>query len=270
MKENLPLITRSWLRRDFVDLGVTPGQTVMLHVSVRAIGWIVGGPDVVLDALLDMLTPEGTLMMYVAWEDRTDDWPAWSAERQAAYRAECPAFDPATSRAHRPWSILGEYLRTRPGACRSANPSASMVAMGARAQWLTADHPLDYGYGPGSPLARLCEIGGQVLQVGVPPETVTLLHYSEHMAEVPGKRIVRHQVPILKDGRRTWIEIEEFDTSDGIVDWPEDYFGVIVNEHLAAGRARTGCVGAARAHLFDAANLHRHAVGWMERSFSAA
>ena len=41
----------------------------MLHASVKAIGWIVGGPDVVIQALLDVLGEEGTLMMYVGWED---------------------------------------------------------------------------------------------------------------------------------------------------------------------------------------------------------
>ncbi len=267
MKNDLPLVTRSHLTRDFRDLGVRPGQAVMLHVSVRAIGWIVGGPDVVLDALLDVLTPEGTLMMYVAWEDRTDDMLAWCAERRAAYVAECPPFDPERSRANRRWSILTEYLRTRPGAFRSANPGASMAAIGARARRLTENHPLDYGYGPGSPLAKLCEIGGQVLQVGVPAETATLLHYSEHVADVPGKRIVRTPVPIMKDGQRIWIEIEEFDTGAGIVDWHEDYLAVIVNEYLATGKARSGMVGAARAHLFDALDLHHYAVGWMERTF---
>ena len=36
--------------------------------------------------------------------------------------------------------------------------------MGARAQWLCAEHPLHYGYGPGSPFAKLIEAGGKVLK----------------------------------------------------------------------------------------------------------
>lgn len=267
VKQEPPLVTRSQLIHDLENLGVEAGQTLMLHVSVRAIGWVVGGPDVVLDALLDVLTPEGTLMMYVAWEDSTEDFHEWPSERQAVYRAECPAFDPRTSRAYRKWSILTEYLRTRPGACRSANPGASMAAVGAKAHWLTRHHPLNYGYGPGSPLAKLCEIGGQVLQIGVPLSIVTLLHYSEHVADVPNRRVVRYPAPIVRQGRRTWVEIEEFDTASGIVDWEGDYFETIVGEYLTTGRARSGKVGAAPSHLFDAADLHRYAVAWMEGSF---
>jgi aminoglycoside 3-N-acetyltransferase len=269
MKSNLPLVVKSQLVRDLTALGVRPGQVIMLHASVKAVGWIVGGPDVILDALLELLGPAGTLMMYVSWEEDIEDFYLWSPTRQAAYLAECPAFDQATSRAHRSWSILTEYLRTRPGAYRSGNPGASVAALGARARWITADHPLQYGYGPGSPLAKLCEAGGVVLLLGAPLDAVTLLHYSEHVAAVPNKRLARYKVPLLQEGERIWVDVEEYDTGTGIVDWEGgDYFPVIVSEYLAAGHGRTGTVGAARSYLLDAAELHQFAVAWMERTLS--
>jgi len=77
--------------------------------------------------------------------------------------------------------------------------------------------------------------------------------------------VPRYPAPILRQGERTWVEIEEFDTAEGIVPWKADYFETIVGEYLAAGRGRSGKVGAARSHLFDAADLHRYAVEWMER-----
>lgn len=266
MESGLPFVAKSQLVSDLAGLGVCLGQVLMLHASVKAVGWIVGGPDVVLDALLEVLGPTGTLMMYVGWEEDIEDFGQWSPQRQAAYLAECPPFDPATSRAHRKWSILTEYLRTRPGAYRSGNPGASVAAVGARAQWLTEGHPLQFGYGPGSPLAKLCEADGKVLLLGAPLDAVTLLHYSEHMAAVPHKRSVRYKVPLLRDGERVWFDVEEYDTSRGIVDWGGgDYFPTIVGEFLAAGNGRAGMVGAARSYLFDAAALHRFAVEWMER-----
>jgi aminoglycoside 3-N-acetyltransferase len=269
MNAKLPLVAKNRLVSDLSDLGVRPGQVVMLHASVGAVGWVVGGPDVVLDALMEVLGPTGTLMMYVGWEEDMEDFFLWSAERQTAYLAECPPFDPATARAHRKWSILTEYLRTRPGASRSGNPSASVAAVGAQAAWLTADHPLQYGYGPGSPLAKLCQAGGAVLLLGSPLDAVTLLHYSEHMASVPNKRVARYRVPLLRDGERVWVDVEEYDTGSGIVDWEGgDYFPVIVAEFLAAGSGRTGRVGAAVSHLLDAATLHRFAVEWMERNLA--
>ncbi len=269
-RAELPPVTYSQLVDDLSCLGVSTGQTVMLHVSVRAIGWIVGGPDVVLRALLDVLTPAGTLMMYISWEDTTETMPHWPAERQAVYLAECPPFDPHRSRAKRSWSILTEYLRTWPGAHRSANPGASVVAVGAAAAWLATDHPLQFGYGAGSPLDKLCQSGGSVLLLGSPLDSITLLHHAEHMANVPHKRIARYQVPLLHDGRRVWVDVQEFDTSAGIVDWSGgDYFPVIAQAFIDTGRARTGQVGAARSYLFDAAALDRFAVQWMEREFGS-
>jgi len=240
----------------------------MLHASVKAVGWVVGGPDVVLQSLLDVLTSAGTLMMYVGWEENGYNLADWPEEKQRAYREESPPFDPATSRAHRKWSILTEYLRTWPGARRSDHPRASVAAVGPRAQWITADHPLQYGYGAGSPFARLCEAGGQVLLLGAPLDSLTILHHAEHVARVPNKRVVRYEMPLLRDGERVWGQIEEFDTSNGIVDWEGDaYFELIAHEFLLSGRGRTGTIGAAASYLFDATALTEFGIEWMESHF---
>ena len=80
----LPPITKTRLVTDLKKLGIASGDTLMLHASVKAIGWIVGGPDIVIQALLDVLGPEGTLMMYVGWEDSPYDLKNWSRELQQA------------------------------------------------------------------------------------------------------------------------------------------------------------------------------------------
>lgn len=263
-----PLVTRSRLTRDLIHLGVRRGDTLMLHASVRAVGWIVGGPDVVLLALIeDVLGQQGTLLMFVGWEDDPYHLEEWPEERRQAYRDELPPFDPATSRAdRRNMGILAEYLRTWPGACRSDHPF-SYIAVGARACDLTRDHPLCYRDGEDSPLAKLCAGGGRVLLLGAPLNTLTILHHAEFLARVPNKRVVRYKLPVLREGRRVWVEVEEFDTSLGIVDWEDDYFIAIATEYLATGRGTSGRVGSAPSHLFDAADLRDFGVAWIERTF---
>ncbi|MFP3985237.1 MAG: aminoglycoside 3-N-acetyltransferase [Candidatus Bathyarchaeia archaeon] len=264
--ELLP-ITKSRLIEDFEKLGVAEGQTVMLHASVKAIGWVVGGPDVIIQALLDVLGSSGTLMMYVGWEDAPYNLVEWSKDLQQAYLEECPAFNPATSRAHRKWSILTEYLRTWPSAFRSSHPDASFAAVGALARWITEDHPLQYGYGLGSPLAKLCEVKGKVLLVGAPFSSITLLHYAEHVAKVPDKRIVHYKMPILCDGQKMWVEIEEFDTCGGVLSGSEEYFSIIPREYLSSRRGCVGKVGAAESYLLDSAEFVKFAVKWLEKRF---
>ena len=266
--KNQPMITKSQLFRELKELGVAEGQTVMLHASVKNIGWVVGGPDVVLDAILDDLTTRGTLMMLASWEDNPYELSHWPEERKEAYLRECPAFDPERSRADRKdMSILTEYLRTWPCAYRSRHPF-SYVAVGERAQWITDEHPWQYRDGPGSPLAKLCEVDGFVLLLGSPIGDVTLLHHAEHLADVPNKKVDRYRMPVLQDGRRVWMDFEEYDTTRGIVDWPNNYFETIVKDYLAAGNSRTGRVGGADSYLFEAKSLTVFGVKWMEEHFN--
>jgi aminoglycoside 3-N-acetyltransferase len=271
-RDKLHPVTKSRLISDLKKLGVSEGSTVMLHASVKAIGWIVGGPDVVIQALLEVLGREGTLMMYVGWEDSPWEAPytfaEWPEEWQKAYLKEFPPFNPATSRANRKWSILTEYLRTWPGSHRSSNPEASCVAVGAKAKWLTENHSLQYGYGPGSPFAKLCEDKGKVLLVGAPFGSITLLHYAEHLARVPNKLVVRYKVPILKEGKKVWVNIEEFDTCGNVLPNATKYFETITKEYLAFGKGRCGKVGEAQSYLFEAADFVNFAVQWLEKKYA--
>lgn len=265
------MITGERLERDLRALGVAEagaaGGVVMLHASVKAVGWIVGGPDVILRVLLDLLAPRGTLMMLASWLDNPYDLARWPQARRRAYETHCPAFDPRTSRAdHREMGILAEYLRTWPGARRSRHPF-SYVAVGARAEALVRDHPLQYHHGPDSPLARLCAAEGRVLLLGRLFDSVTLLHHAEHLAAVPDKRVDRYRMPLLRDGERVWVEFEEYDTTNGIVDWPEDYFQAIVREFLEAGGGRRGRVGHAEGFLLPAGELVGFGKEWMEEHF---
>jgi len=261
--QNLPYAPAQ-LAADLRALGVAPGGVVMLHASVKAVGPVLGGPNTILQSLFDVLTPAGTLLMYAGWQDLPDFLAELSPEAQAHYSAHHPPFDPATARAVRDNSVLAEFLRTWPGTRRSENPEASMVAHGAQAEALTRDHPLDYGYGVGSPLARLVAARGQVLLLGSPLDSVTLLHHAEYLARLRHKNVIHYTCPFLRDGRTVWLSIEDFDTGD-----PHDTytFEEIVAAYLALGRGRRGRVGDADAVLLDAADLTTFAVAWLETRF---
>jgi aminoglycoside 3-N-acetyltransferase len=114
-------------------------------------------------------------------------------------------------------------------------------------------------------LAKLCEAKGKVLLLGSSLRDVTLLHHSEHMAKVSHKPIFRYPVPIVHNGQRKWIEIEEFDTNKPIGNWKgENYFNLITKEALKSRIGCTGQVGAAESFLFDAPALNQFAVQWLE------
>lgn len=260
-------ILRSQLVQDLSILELSEGDVVMVHASMRAVGEVLGGPDMLIQALLDVVGSSGTIMAYTDWECAAQHYTV-EAGIQALDESlieEWPAFDPKTARARRAYGVFPEFLRTWPGAYRSNNPGASIAAIGAQAEWLCKDHPRNYGYGPGSPLAKLVEARGKVLLLGAPLDTVTLLHYAEHIADLPNKRIIRYYEPLWIEGVKTWVEFEEFDTNRPVVPQAEeDYFEVICKEYLAAGYGRVGRVGKAQSYLFDADHLVQFAVHWME------
>lgn len=256
--------TRRQLSAALTALGVRPGFPLMLHASVKAVGPVMGGPNTIIQALLDALTPQGTLMMYVGWQDIPDYTHELTEAERAVYLAEHPPYDPATSRAVRQNGILAEFVRTWPGAVRSRNPEMSIAAVGAQADFLTADHPLNYGYGVGSPLEKLIALNGQVLMLGAPLDTLTLLHYAENRARMRHKRIIHYQVPIMQDGQTVWIDVEDFDTGEAHGDYS---FEGIAQAFLAEGGGTSGLVGDAQSYLFNASELAAFAIAWLEAHY---
>lgn len=262
-------VTRSRLAGDLRALGVRSGGITMVHTRMSAIGRVVGAAETVVRALLDALGPDGTLMAYASWEEHVYHAEEWPEDHREAYLAEPPAFDLATSEAVRDHGRIPERVRTWPRAKRSAHPEASVVAVGPRAAWLTADHPTDDAYGPESPLARLVEAEGQVLMLGAPLDTVTLLHHAEATARAPGKRRVTFTVSVAEGSgvvERTYADI---DTSRGAFPYEalgldDDEFAVIARAALAAGVGVRGRVGRAESHLFPAPELTAFAVAWIE------
>jgi aminoglycoside 3-N-acetyltransferase len=263
-------VTQARLAADLRALGLREGGIAMVHTRMTALGWVIGGSEAVVRAVLEALGPAGTLMAYASWAEhvyRAEDRPP---EHRAAYAADPPAFDPATGAVDPDYGRVPERVRTWPGARRSGHPEASVVAVGPRAGWLTGEHPEAGGYGAGSPFARLVEAEGQVLMLGAPLETVTVLHHAEAIARVPGKRMVTFTVRFACGGDRTYTDI---DTSRGAFEYErlglgDDEFAVIAREALAAGIGVRGRVGEGESHLFPAAGLVRFAVAWMEERFA--
>lgn len=252
------------LTADLRRLGVTPGDTLMVHASLRAVGPVERRAAGVVEALDAAVGPEGTVMMVLG---AANDW-AWVNERpeeeRAARLADAVPFDARTTPAEADVSVLAEVLRTTPGTAVSDHPEGRFAARGRLAQALTRDVPWHDYYGPGSPLERLLHARGRILRLGADINTVTLLHYAEYLADVPGKRRVRRHRRVVSPAGPVIRRVDSLDDSHGIVDYEGgDYFGVILNAYLALGRAHQGTIGNAKSELLDAGGLHAFAVDWM-------
>ena len=258
--------SREALADDFRRLGVRPGDVVMLHASVRAVGEVAGGPDQIHLALGDALTEAGTLMVYAGCPEYYDEVGRGhlSAEQEREILEKLPPFDAATARSARDNGALVELFRTWPGTLVNAHV-ARFAARGSDAAHLVSGQPWDFAYGTGSPLERFVQLDGRILLLGSDHDAVTFLHHAEHVADFAGKRVVRFKVPVEDDGVRVWRDMAEVDTAERAHDhWPDRFFARIVDTYLARTRNRGGRVGDAASVLLDARGLLEFALPVME------
>jgi aminoglycoside 3-N-acetyltransferase len=262
------LYSREQLARDFRSLGVVPGDAVMLHASVRAVGEVAGGPDQIHLALKDALTPEGTLMMYASCPRYVDEVGRGNLtpDEEREVVEKLPAFDAETTRSARDNGILVEFLRTYPGSRVNHHP-ARFVAWGKQADFLFSSQPWDYAFGKGSAFERFVALDGKILLLGSDHDAVTFLHYAEHIVPIPDKRVARFRVPVMENDARVWREMAEVDTSGAGAhpNWPDRFFATIVDGYLAESGNAGERVGDASSVLMPARGLLDFALRVMER-----
>ena len=227
------------------------------------------GPKLILDALDAAVGPAGTLMMVLG-----TDYPHGLGQHAAGGRAGGPARRHRAVRS-RPsagavpevgW--LAEAFRRRPGTLVSDNPSGRFGARGAGAEALMRGQPWHDYYGPGSPLEKLCDLGGRILRLGADPETVTALHYAEYLADLPDKRRTRWDYVLAGDGRARAMSGSTASTiSDGIVALGRARIisPLILKAYPGDRPAPAAAASAPRdSELIDAADIVDFGARWME------
>ncbi len=252
------------LRRDLESLGVRSGSVLLAHSSLSAMGWVCGGPVAVILALRDVLGPDGTLVMPAHTADLTEPskWkePPVPESWWPVIRKDTPSYDPDLSPT-RSMGIIAETFRKQKGVLRSAHPQHSFCAMGPQASFITSGHLPPFGMGERTPLARIYELDGQVLLLGVDHSRNTSMHLAEYRASYPTKRVVVEGAPFSRPGSsENWITFEDInlDSSDF------DRIGEDFLQSDAGRKVSKGRIGLAPCQLLRQRDVVDYAVGWLE------
>lgn len=256
------ILTQTDLENAFRALGVTAEQTVMAHVSLSRLGFVVGGAEAVIRALLGTVGEDGTVMTPAqSWKNLDPETGVHGDVPEAWYpviRDNWPAYDPEIT----PTNTMGavaEMFRRWPGTVRSAHPARSVAANGKWAAYLTKKHTLSDIFGEGSPLARLYALDGYVLLLGVGYDKNTSLHLADARASYPQKHTVTEHSAVTEGGRRVWKAYETL-----YVDGAD--FDRIGEAFEQTGTVRRMRIGDAEARLMPQRALVDFAVDWIEKN----
>jgi aminoglycoside 3-N-acetyltransferase len=229
---------------------------------MSALGWIVGGAQAVIQALLQVLGPTGTVMMPTqTWRNLDPLSRAQGPVPEAwwpAIRANWPAYDPATTPSIG-MGVVAELFRTWPGTQRSRHPVRSFAALGPQAERLLATHELEEPFGETSPVGQLYALDGFILLLGTDHSSSTSLHLAEHRANYPGKRRVQESSAILVDGTRQWVTY-----SSPLLTESMD-FATLGAAYEAVHQLAPASVGQAPTHFLRQRPLVDWAVSWIEQ-----
>ncbi|WP_322508547.1 AAC(3) family N-acetyltransferase [Anaerolinea sp.] len=187
--ELLPPISIAELTAQLLELGVKPGEVLVVHCAFSHVKPVEGGPLGLITALQQALGEKGTLVMPSMTDD--DEQP----------------FD-VRSTPCRGMGIVADIFWRLPGVLRSDSPHA-FAAWGAEAAFITAPHPVEIPHGLDSPIGRVYQRDGQVLLLGVGHTENTTLHLTENMAGVRYRR--RKRTCVFQHGAPTWVEYSEVD-----------------------------------------------------------
>ena len=171
-------INKERIIKDLKDLGLKEGDTVIVHSSLSSLGYVEGGADAVIDALLEVVGEEGT----VAVPNLPVIW--YPGETHVDYLKKQPIFDVRLTPSK--VGIITETLRKRETAKRSLHPSHSVAVIGAKRDWLIQGHEDSQGpCGEGTPYWKICQIKGKILLLGVTQASNTTLHTVEEVGGAP-------------------------------------------------------------------------------------
>lgn len=148
-------LSKEILIQELKRIGIKSGDHVLVHSALSKIGYIENGPTTLIQALLDVVGDDGTLLM-----------PSFPAKgRNKDHLESHPFFDIKNTPSQ--MGITTEIFRKMPNVFRSFHPTDAVCAKGKLAAHFTNSHYNQLTpYNEFSPFRKLCDANGKILMLG--------------------------------------------------------------------------------------------------------
>lgn len=225
------IFTKEQIMKQLEGFKHIQGKIVTVHTSLKAVGEIEGGGEVLLDALIEFFTQGGGLLCVP-----THTWDSDVYDRRRA--DSCIGVLPRLAAAH-------------PEAFRTLHPTHSMAVFGEREKvkdFVSYEAFSDTPTNPKGCYGKLYREDGYVLLIGVGQDKNTYLHCVEEMLEMPGRLTNKkvEKIIIHKDGREEkrylyWFDdskISDFSVAFPKFEEPFRYLGCIEDGHIGNAKVQ--------------------------------
>lgn len=160
-------------KKDIIDglkrVGLKAGANVVVHSSLKSFGKVEGGADSVVDALIEVVGDQGTIIM-----------PCFTYDWQPGQR-----FD--WSKAQSTWTgKIPTTFGQRAGTKRGKHPLYDVSVRGPLADWvIKVNDYIPMGWGENKLYYQLKDKNGSVLLLGVDHNSNSTIHICQELADVP-------------------------------------------------------------------------------------
>jgi len=208
-----PRVLPDHLTEGFLKLGLSDGDSVVMHASLSSMGLVDGGAAMVLHRLLKVIGKSGTLLMptftskarHASTHDYYTKAGCWCQGNENRHVPFIPELQPDAE--------LGEIafrLCSWPASRRSGHPAFSFVATGKSSDELVREYSLT---DPLQPLKIFLKQAPLILTIGAELDSVFAIHLAEEN-RVPSKFLKERALTVTSKGLR-WVEVVAAGCSKG-------------------------------------------------------
>ena len=231
---------------DIVDglraLGLCAGAVVEVHGSLSAFGHVEGGASTVIDALTDVVTSEGTIVMSAYRVSRPVPLTAEDRARGVTWKIRKLPMD---SQERSGMGVIADTFRSRPDVVCGSDIHRT-AAWGRDARW----HCRGYD--------GLLAVDGTCLLLGVGIDRCSSMHVADY-------------IPVPTAISDCWVPPAEALSAYDLQDWeigggetPDDAWEKVWRQADAKGLIRHGRIGASTCHYFRARSVVGIFMEWRE------
>ncbi len=233
MSNTLPPVSKQDIKDGLTRLGVGPGSVIGVHSSLRSFGQVEGGPDTVVDAVMETVGETGAIVMPAYLVSLPVELTPEDVRRGLTWKVKILPYDPPPARSG--MGRIADRFRDRPGVVRSHDGIFTLAAWGRDAGRLAR------GY------QHLLAWAGDILLLGVDMTRCSALHLAEARVPLPPELTAQMQGP--QDLQR-YYPPSEWSVGCAV---PFVNFLHVQEEAEARGLIRTTTIGNATVRHFPAA-----------------